>query len=238
MVPEDKINEFVGRARAALGENLESLILYGSAASGDYHPEFSDVNLLCLLRDASYEKLRTLSPIVKWWQRQNEPAPLIMTKDELLRSAEVFTIELLDMSQHRRVLWGNDPIQDLQIPMRRHRAQVEYELREKLILLRQQLLLAGNSERRIRELLVQSVTSFTTLFRHALITLGEGGQATRREVIKRLSSRAGFDPSAIEQVLDVREHEAKGSKLSAAEVLSGYLQAVERVTLAVDQAAK
>jgi predicted nucleotidyltransferase len=41
MVPENKIEEnmkeFVEKARAAAGANLQSVILYGSAASGDYH---------------------------------------------------------------------------------------------------------------------------------------------------------------------------------------------------------
>ena len=54
-----------------------------------------------------------------------------------------FTIELLDMQQHHRVLFGEDMVQGLQISMHVHRVQVEYELREKLILLRQQILLTS-----------------------------------------------------------------------------------------------
>ncbi len=54
MVPEKQINEFVDRLRQAAGENLQSVILYGSAAGGEFHPEFSNVNLLCILRDTSF----------------------------------------------------------------------------------------------------------------------------------------------------------------------------------------
>ena len=36
MVPEKLINEFVERMRAAAGTNLLAVILYGSAAAGDY----------------------------------------------------------------------------------------------------------------------------------------------------------------------------------------------------------
>ncbi len=235
MVPEDKINEFVEKIRAAAGANLEGVILYGSAASGDYHPEFSNVNLFCVLRDGSYAKLQPLAPVVKWWDQQKQPAPLFMTREELERSTDVFAIELLDMVQHHRVLWGEDPIKSLQIPMRLHRIQVEYELREKLILLRQHLLLAGDDESRIRELLLRSVASFATLFRHALIALGESAPATRRDAVALLSARVGFDPWAIEQVLDVREQKADGKKLRAFEIVGRYLDAVEKVTSAVDR---
>ncbi len=57
MIPEDKIEDFVKRMRAAAGENLESVILYGSAVAGDFHPEFSNLNLFCVLRDSSLPEL-------------------------------------------------------------------------------------------------------------------------------------------------------------------------------------
>lgn len=235
MVPEDKIEEFVEKIRAAAGANLESVILYGSAASGDYHPEFSNVNLFCVLRDGSYAKLRALAAAVKWWDRQKQSPPLFMTREELERSTDVFTIELIDMQQHHRVLWGDDLIAGLQIPLRLHRVQVEYELREKLLLLRQHLLLAGDDERRLRDVLVRSVASFATLFRHVLMALGESAPVAKRDAVVRLSARIGFDASPIEQVLGVREHKADGKKLHAIAIVGGYLEAVEKVTAAVDR---
>ena len=234
MIPEGKIKQFVDKMRGAAGTNLESVILYGSAASGDYNPAFSNVNLFCVLRDSSYPKLRSLAPVVQWWDRQKQPPPLFMTREELERSTDVFTIEFVDMVRHHRVLWGDDVIGKLQVPMRLHRLQVEYELREKLILLRQHLLLAGDNERRMRELMVRSVASFATLFRHALIALGESAPLARRDAVGQLSSRVGFDRSAVEQVLDARENKAKLKKLNAADLLSTYLAAVEKVISAVD----
>ena len=104
MIPTDTIDEFVKRAREAAGANIESIILFGSAVAGDYHPGLSNLNLLCVLRDSSFSSLQALSPAAKWWDGKKEPPPLCMTKQELLRSTDVFTIELLDMQQHHRVL--------------------------------------------------------------------------------------------------------------------------------------
>ncbi len=108
MVPEKQIDEFVVRIRQAAGENLQSVILYGSAASGEFHPEFSNVNLLCVVREASYATLRAVAPVVEWWTRQKRHAPLVLTGEEMERSADVFSIELLDMQQRHRVLFGAD----------------------------------------------------------------------------------------------------------------------------------
>lgn len=235
MVPEDKIQEFVKRARAAAGDNLECVILYGSAASGNFDPEFSDINLFCLLRATAFDRLVALRPVATWWHGQKQPAPLIMTRAELESTADVFTIELLDMKRNHRVLFGDDVLQGLAIPMNLHRVQVEYELREKLILLRQRALLASKEEH-LWELLLQSTPSFVTLFRHALIAMGQQAPEDKHEVVRQLSKVVGFDPSAIEQVLAVRAHRAPRGKATVYGLMAKYLASIEQVTAAVDKA--
>jgi hypothetical protein len=235
MVPEKIINDFVSRLREAAGANLESVILFGSAVAGDFHPEFSNVNLFCVVRDGSFAALQALVPAVKWWNGQKQPAPLFMTHDEIKRSVDVFTIELIDMQQHHRVLFGEDVVQRLSIPANLHRVQVEYELREKLALLRQHLLLASGNDSRLWDLLVRSVSSFATLFRHALIVLGHDAPVGKREAVQALAKQIGFDASGILQVQDVRERKSDRKKLDVADVFSRYLAAVEQVATAVDR---
>ena len=235
MVPDKTINDFVSRLRAAAGANLESVVLFGSAVAGDFHPEFSNVNLFCVIRDSSFAALQSLAPAVKWWNAQKQPPPLFMTRDEIEHSTDVFTIELLDMQQHHRVLFGEDVVQGLSIPGSLHRLQVEYELREKLALLRQHLLLASGNDSRMWELLLRSVSSFATLFRHSLIVLGHDAPVGKREAVEALSKRIGFDASGILQVLDVRERKSDRKKFNVADVFSRYLAALEQAAAAVDR---
>ena len=235
MVPEKTINDFVSRLRAAAEANLESVILFGSAAAGDYHPEFSNVNLFCVIRDSSFAALQALAPAVKWWNTQKQPPPLFMTHDEMKHSTDLFTIELLDMQQHHRVLFGEDVVQGLRIAPRLHSLQVEYELREKLALLRQHLLLACGNDSRMWDLLLRSVSSFATLFRHALIVLGHPAPVGKRDAVQALSKQIGFDASGILQVLDLRERKSDRKKFNVMDVFSRYLAAVEQVAAAVDR---
>jgi hypothetical protein len=235
MVPEKKISDFVARLRAAAGANLESVILFGSAVAGDFHPEFSNVNLFCVVRDSSFAALQALAPTVKSWASQKQPLPLFMTREEIERSVDVFAIELIDMQQHHRVLFGEDVLQGLSIPLNLHRVQVEYELREKLALLRQHLLLALGNDSRMRELLVRSVSSFATLFRHALMVLGYSAPVGKREAVEALAQHIGFDASGVLHVLDIRERKADRKKFDVADVFARYLAALEQVTAAVDK---
>jgi hypothetical protein len=231
-----KTDEFVKRCREATGANVEAILLFGSAASGDFHPGLSDLNLFVLLRDGSFPALQALSPVAKWWNGEKQPPPLCMTRRELERSTDVFAIELLDMVQHHRVLFGEDVLKSLHISTHLHRIQVEYELREKLILLRQHLLLAAGDNSRLWDVVLHSVPSFATLFRHALIVLTGDVAPNRREAVKKLSQQLGFDSSAVLQALDVRERQADPKKLDVNDLCARYLAAIEKVAAAVDEA--
>ena len=236
MIPEDKLNDFVKRAREAAGSNVEAILLFGSAVSGDFHEGLSDLNLFCVLRDSSLAALQALSPVVKWWAGQKQPPPLCMTRHELGRSTDVFAIELLDMVQHHRVLFGEDVLAGLQIPTELHRVEVEYELREKLMLLRQHVLIAAQDRSRLWDVLLHSAPSFATLFRHSLIVLTGQAPSGRREAVQALAATAHVDISAMMQVLDVRERKTSTKSLDVNDVGTRYLAAIEKVAAVVDEA--
>jgi len=235
MVPEKLINEFVERIRNAEGTNLVSVILYGSAAAGDYVVDHSDVNLLCVLGETSFSAIEALAPAVAWWGKQKHREPLLMSAEEMRRSADVFSIEFLDMRRHYRVLWGEDVLETLEIPIRLHRAQVEYELREKTILLRQRLLMAAGNAEAKWELLLRSLPAFGTLFRHALIALGEAGAGSKREAAAALAGKLGIDTSVFAELLDLRERKKDRQSAKVDEIFARYLKLVEQVTAAVDR---
>ncbi len=234
MVQQQQIDEFVARLKSAAGDNLQSIILYGSAANDEFHDGHSNINLLCIFRDASFPRLATVSDSVDSWTRHRHAAPLLMTQDEIVHSADVFSIEFLDMKRRYKVLYGDDVLRNLQIPMHLHRAQLEYELREKLILLRQHILPALRDEKRLWELMLSSLSTFTTLFRHALIALGESGALSSRDAIRALHARITFDTSAFEHLFDIREHRAERKQFEPRQILDNYLHAIQQVTAAVD----
>jgi predicted nucleotidyltransferase len=235
MVPEKLMSEFVERMRAAAGTNLRAVILYGSAAAGDYVSHHSDVNLLCVLGETSFAALKALAPEVEWWGKQKHRPPLLMSAEEMRRSADVFSIEFLDMRRHYRLLWGEDLLDALEIPMRGHRAQVEYELREKTILLRQRLLAVSGNDEGKWELLLRSLSAFGTLFRHALIATGDAGAGSKREAAAALAGKLGMDASVFGELLDIRERKKDRKTANVDDIFARYLRLVEQMTASVDK---
>lgn len=235
MEPEKDLNELVRRLKQAGGSNLRAIVLYGSAVGGEFHREHSDLNILCLLDRLDGASLRAVRPVALWWWRKGHPAPLLFTLGELHNSADVFAIELLDMKQRHRMLWGEEFLEHLEVPMGLHRLQVERELRTNVIRLRQAYLRSRGRHAELAELMIASASSFAALFRHSLIALGEIPPDGRRAAVERLASRLDFDDAAFQTVLDLREGKRNRGEIDVERTFAAYLEVVMRVAGEMDR---
>jgi hypothetical protein len=228
---EKELTEFAKRLQEAAGANLVCAILYGSAASDEFHEGYSDLNVLCVLRDVSGAALHQLSPAVTWWTKHRNPAPVILASNELPRDAEMFAIEMLDIKRHHRVLAGDDVFGVLEIPMALHRIQLEHELRTKLQLLRQQY--AAANDRQTIELMANSLSGFVALFRHALLAMGAEAPHGRMDVVNAIAQKLGFESAAFSRLLQLRRKEIQTRDLDAHGTFAAYESAIEKVVAAV-----
>lgn len=229
-----KLTDLVSRMKELAAENLESMILYGSAARGDFKEGHSDLNVLSVLRSVAARELTRVSPVVHWWCKdQKEPAPLFFTAEELRTSADVFSIELLDMQQSRRVLFGADVIAGIDVPMNLHRVQVEHDLRTLLLRLRQHLLVTGQKESELSVAAAKSSSSALALLRHTLIAFEEEPPASAQEVFARIASLTGAEAEAFATVYQLREGHAHADDI--VRTYGQYLNALSVVISAIDK---
>jgi hypothetical protein len=234
METEKHIAELVERVKLATGTNLECLVLFGSAVSEEFHPQFSDVNTLCVVRELSAATLDTLAPTFTWWTRKKYPAPLVFSRTELERSADVFAIELFDICQRHRLLYGENIFKTMHVPMDKHRVQVEHDLRAKLLTLRQLYIQAAGDDGLVRKLMLDSVPNFGTLFRHVMIVLGMQPGIHRADAIRVLADHLKFDPDVFLQLFEVRASKKRESELNARSSFAKYLEGIDKVIQAMD----
>ncbi len=232
---ERLLERLTEKLKSAAGDNLRSVVLYGSAASGEFRRKHSDFNVLCILRRNDSAELADLHGPAKWWARKGQPAPLVFTEDELRRSADFYAIELLEIKQRRKVLFGEDLFERFEPPMDKYKLQVERELRHGLVRLRQNYLLAAGSRRAVMALMVRSYSTFAVLFRHALVALGEDGSPAKQEAVERLARVLGFSAASFEELGKLRRGEIKARNLDAERVFSDYLKAVTRAVDEIDR---
>lgn len=233
---KEQFKNFIEDLRAAHGDNLASVVLYGSAATGEFTPYKSDYNLLIALKQIAPKDLREAQAPLREWKRLGHPTPTYFTLTELSDAADVFPIEFHQMEKARMVLYGADPLAGLKISDANLRHQTEYELRSKLLQLRRLYIPASVSTEKLAELMKDSLGSFAVLFRAVLLLQGAEPPVTKTDVIRMTVQKVGIDPAPFTAIFALRE--SNGASLSEAgahELFAAYLEQIERVIDFVDK---
>lgn len=228
---------FIHDLKETHGKNLASVILYGSAAAGDFIPRKSNYNLLVALHNITPKELRNAQPALREWSKLGHPMPVYFTVAELTDAADVFPIEFHQMEAARKVLYGKDVLEDLKICDDNLRHQTEYELRSKLVRLRRQYIRASASVDALTELMAESLSSFAALFRAVLLLKGIEPPARKHAVVALTAQHLGIDGVPFEKIFNIRKNNFSESldEVSANDLFASYMEQIEHVIEAVDK---
>lgn len=233
----NQFKAFIDDLRATHGKNLAAVILYGSAAAGDFIPHRSDYNLLIALVEITPRDLRNAQACLREWCRLGHPMPVYFTTGELQTAADVFPIEFHNMERARKVLYGTDVLADLKISDEFLRHQTEYELRSKLIQLRRQYIPVSTSTENLVNLMAESLSSFAALFRAVLLLKDIEPPLTKAETIFLTAQTLQIDKGPFAKILNLREKNVADilDEVSANQLFTEYMHEIENVIAAVDQ---
>ena len=231
-----KLEKLIDDLRAAHGDNLASIVLYGSAAAGDQVDLRSNQNLLIALKGITTGDLRAAHDAMRDWHKLGQPTPVYFTVAELQDAADVFPIEFLQMEKARKILYGRDPFEFVQISQANLRHQTEYELRTKLIRLRRLYIPASASVEKLSALMTDSLASFAALFRAVLILMGQEPPVAKEDSVRATARAVGLEETAFERIFELRAGKGKAlTEAEANELFSNYMAQIERVIEAVDR---
>lgn len=197
--------QLMERLKQAIPTGLRSVVLYGSAAAGDFLEGVSDYNVLVVIDRLGLEELKALIAPIATWTRDGNAPPLLITPAELSASADAFPIEVFDMRQSHQVLFGSDPLSDLIIDDEHLRLQLERELKGKLLALRQRFVQTQGRPRAITELMTASLSTFLVLFRAALRLFQVDVPVRKLDAMTALAKHISFDPQAFVAVQELKE---------------------------------
>lgn len=192
------IDTFGDGVARALGPRLVSLLLYGSAARGTHEPSRSDVNTLLICDAADDSLFAALAPVIREWRRAGHSAPLIFTEREWRASGDVFAVEYEDIRQHHRVLAGRDPWSGIAIDRADVRRQLERELMEKLIRLRQAYATLRDEPKQLSRVIAGNAGGFFTMLRAVLRLAGRTVPGPSDALIREAAALVGFPPAELE----------------------------------------
>ena len=206
-IPEtvrETLRPYLAQVQKLFGDALEAVILYGSAAGGEYLPGKSNINLLILLARQDTELLKQYAAPHKRWQKEQIVVPLFLTAAELKSSLELFPLEYLEIQEQHVLLAGRDPFPELRIDLKNLRTQCEQELRGNLLRLRQRFVEGGASTEAITILLPLSLTALMPCLRGLLRAKERPVERSADGVLQAVEKEFGIDAAAFHDVLNLK----------------------------------
>jgi predicted nucleotidyltransferase len=230
------LERFVLDCRRLFGDDLLSVFLYGSAATEDFLPGVSDYNLGVVLRDVGAPQLRRAAGRLRVWAKAKIEPPLFLDPAFIRRSAGVFPIEFEEMKASHRMLYGPDPFLDLPISREKLRVQCEYEIRSKLVWVRQAYLRAAGSSAEILRLTQESLKSILLILRNLLLFLGESPPSRLPSVVERVEARWALALPTFHRVLALRAGRERVKRQEIHALFEAYLGEVRAIAEGLDEA--
>lgn len=232
--PEEVYDAFVADCREIYGEGVLSVVVFGSAARGEYRKGHSDINFLVVLDEKSILDLEHAFDKVRPWEKRAISIPLFLTGEYIRGALDSYPLEFLDMKSAYRVLYGVDPLESLPIEMNALRLQCERDARRHLLHLRQGYLASRGRERPLRRLISISLPGFYALFRGIVHLLGADTRLTPVDLTRRVSEACGLDMELFERLEKIRLGK-KVKEIGTVRLVDLYLEEIRKLVLWIDR---
>lgn len=233
-VPEDIFSAFRDDYAAVFGDDLVSIILYGSGARGDYLPGKSDLNFLIVLQEAALGRVREAMSLVRRWQGRGVATPLFLSPGDIASSQDTFPIEFLNMQAAYTVVAGKDVLGDVHCKADHIRLQCERELKAKLLQLRERYLDTRDRRRQIEALIRESLPAFFSIFQAMLALQGTPPEKDRARLLAETARVIDLDVDLFSELAAIRAGQKKLSRERAPALMERYIAEVGRIAAQVD----
>jgi predicted nucleotidyltransferase len=205
---EAVLAELVQAARDALGDELESVILFGSAAEGRLRAR-SDVNLLMLLKSFDARRVDGLREPLRLAHAAAGVEAMFLLADELPVAAELFAVKFNDIRRRHRVLYGSDPVQALPIDEGELRRRLREVLLNLAIRLRERYALISMRDEQLSKVMAEFAGPLRAAA-VALLQLQGEAPASPREALEAVAGATGDNAfvEAVAMLSQAREQQA------------------------------
>jgi len=218
-----------------LGENLLSLCVVGSAITEDFHPQRSDINTVVVVGQRSHQLLQLLASYGGKMGKMKLRAPLLMTREYIERSRDVFAVEFLDFQLNHAVVFGMDPFADLKFAKEDVRLQCERQLKAALIKLRQGYIRSLGKAKLVGGLLLECAAELVVLLRAMLWLKDIDRPHTATATIEKAARQLEFDQEKISLLVSLKQQHRLVPPEQVEQLFQGVYQVIDYLARVVDR---
>ncbi len=217
------------------GNELEGVLLYGSAVRGEFMPGRSNLNILLVMSSYDLMVLKKYNGIHKRWSKEQVVVPLFLTAADVQSSASVFPLEYQDIHDCHRLLWGQDPFVRLHIDTRHLAMEVLQTLRGNLLRLRQRLVEGRSTEEAITILLSLSITGLLPALRGLQRLLNRPVLAHGEPLLQDLESHLDVDLTGLRDAWLLKRGQISPGQKELPRLMDRYIECLTRLVAAAEK---
>jgi hypothetical protein len=229
------LQTYVKEVKGAFEDQLEGMLLYGSAVRGEFLPGRSNLNILLLISSSDSAVLKQYSALHRRWSKEQIMAPLFLTEEELRLSATIFPLECLEIQEQHRVLDGRDPFIGFHVKTDRLKEAVVQGLTSHVLRLRQRYVEGGGGDEATAMLLPLSITSTIPLLRGVQRLFGRPPLSHSDAVISDVAGLLKLDLQALLDAWLLKRGQISPGPHEVPRLFDRYLQAATLLSRAVEQ---
>lgn len=227
-----KTGLLLNKLEEAFRGDLVSVALYGSAASGEFVANRSNLNLLVILKDLGAGALKKGAQVMAKFP---DFLPLFLTEGYINSSSDVFPIEFLDMKENYTLIYGRDMLKDLKVELLNLRFQCEQEIKIKLISLRQLYFKSAGDKRLLLYALLKSFTSSLHILRNVLRLKGTAPPYKKELIITELGKLIPIDLLLWGRILAVKNKRERLNKAGIDRLFLNFIEELQKAAGFVDK---
>ena len=230
------LDELVTQLKAAHGDALLGVIVYGSTAADAAAK--NDHNVLVVVRSLDVMAMRADGAIGRSWQEAGNAVPLTLTEAEWRSSVDVFAIEHADIAERNRVVFaapGFEVTDRVSIRDADIRRQLEYESLALVLAVRAGITATGGNARAQRALLAGQSGRAIALFRAGVRLSGAAPAPDAVALCAQAGKMAGFEPASFVAAVNQRRGTKEVPKGELESVLGGFHAGLMRFVAHVDE---
>ena len=196
------LDRFVKDLQEILGDNLISVIAYGSQAN--VKNAKNNLNLMIVTNQLTAEFLYSVAEPIQKWIKAKNPIPVIMNRDEWYSSFDIYALEYSDIKDNHRIIYGENLVDSIYINKYYLRLECESELKSLLLEYKNNFLLNIKSDKKMKQVLNNVIKTLLVIFRAILRLYNHQVPYRAIDIIEAVSQYISFNKSVMMKLAKVK----------------------------------
>jgi len=229
----NNVSDLIADIHSLFNENLVSVISYKGIFFNTTTKNKLHENLMIVVKTINFDLLEKIQDQKKIWSKILPNPPIIIEKAEILSSLDIFPAEYMQIKANYQLLAGDDVFENLSITQENLRLQIEYNIKSKLMILREEIIIGSKDP---KTLLIQSLPLFLDSFQNILRLNNKPFKNSEpNSIIAELGKIYKIDTSLFLKLHKIIEGSEKVNNQEMKQLFNKYLSQLHNIALEIDK---